>query len=147
MVTIRKAILNDLAQIFDLEKKIFTPAFSHEDLHRELTKNPYSLTTVLLEQEKIIGFSILWTLFEQAQIVQIAIDNDFRNRGYGKLLMENMICNAKQKGCEFISLEVRVSNNDASNFYNRFHFKKATIRKNYYKDPSEDGILMWRSLL
>jgi len=146
MAKVRKAKVSELQQILQLEEELFSPPFAIEDLERELLDNKHSRFYVLEEKQDIIGFSILWILYDQAQIVQIGITKDKQNHGYGKMLMEKMISDAKQKECEIMSLEVRKSNTQAYEFYKLFDFKKATIRRAYYKNPTEDGYLLWRPL-
>ena len=146
MAIIRKAKANDLKLIHRIEEELFSPPFTFEDLKRELYKNTHSQIYILEEQDSILGYSIMWILFEHAQIVKIGVTKTKQSNGFGKMLMNKMIEDAKEKGCEIMSLEVRVSNIQAYNFYEFFDFKKATIRKAYYKNPTEDGYLLWRML-
>jgi ribosomal-protein-alanine N-acetyltransferase len=46
-------------------------------------------------------------------------------------------------GCTGLTLEVRVSNDAAQAMYRRFGYAPAGIRKNYYSDEGEDGLIMW----
>ena len=147
MVAVRKAKIQDLPKILTLEQELFSPPYSIEDLKREFMKNRHSKIYILENAHQIIGFSILWILFEHAQIVQIGITKKNQNEGYGKKLMERMLIDAIKNGCEVMSLEVRESNAKAYGFYKYFDFKEATKRKAYYKNPTEDAYLLWRSLI
>jgi len=146
MAKIRKAKATDLASLIELENTLFHPPFSYENLEKEVSDNEFSSVYVVEEGPIFLGFSILWILFEQAQVVQIGVDKAFQNRGYGKSLMKKMIDDAKKNGCEVMSLEVRVSNIPARSFYETFGFRQAALRRLYYRDPVEDGILLWRAL-
>jgi ribosomal-protein-alanine N-acetyltransferase len=42
---------------------------------------------------------------------------------------------------EEIFLEVRVSNTAAIACYEKFHFHKIDVRKNYYTEPIEDAVV------
>ena len=53
---------------------------------------------------------------------------------------------AKETGAETMYLEVRVSNEAAQALYRRFGFSEIGRRANYYTQPTEDAILMARSL-
>ncbi len=147
MATIKEANLNDLDSLLEIEYLIFNPPFKREDLIYELTENPFSKTLLLIDNKKIIGFVIYWTTFEQSQIVQIGILPECRKLGYGQLLLEEVIKNSQAEGCEVMTLEVRMSNYQAYNFYLKNNFKEVSIRKNYYSQPSEDARVLLRYLI
>ena len=48
---------------------------------------------------------------------------------------------AKMRGCEFLSLEVRVGNDAAVRLYERLGFRNQGKRKNFYRDPTEDAYI------
>ena len=47
------------------------------------------------------------------------------------------------RGATALTLEVRPSNHGAQELYRRFGFAPAGMRKLYYRDPDEDGLIMW----
>jgi ribosomal-protein-alanine N-acetyltransferase len=81
------------------------------------------------------------SLFEEAQILNIAVAPDRRGRGVARLLMEQAFSRAREEGAEFVALEVRASNNSAIALYEQFGFKQVGIRARYY-DGTEDALLM-----
>ena len=147
MVNISKATIDQLIIISEIEKELFTPAFSYEQLEYELNTNPFSKFYVVKQEDKIIGYGILWCTFETAQIIKIGIMKKYQHLGFGTELLKEMIMDAKKEKCENIALEVRASNDKAISFYKKQGFKKISVRPNYYQQPSEDADIMWRSLL
>ena len=96
---------------------------------------------VLEEDGQIIGYAIFWIMFEQAQLASIAIDPAFRQRHYGRQLLDTAIDQAKQAGCELFSLEVRVGNLPAKTMYEKRGFVGLHTSKHYYSD-GEDALVM-----
>jgi ribosomal-protein-alanine N-acetyltransferase len=47
------------------------------------------------------------------------------------------------RGSDSITLEVRASNKAALALYRRFGFAPTGVRKDYYKDPTEDALVLW----
>lgn len=132
----------DLPQILQLEQRCFpeSPWPEAEYLY-ELNENPFSCLRVLEEDGRIVGYIDWWILYDKAQLANIAVDPDFRGRGYARAMLEECIRDANAKGCETLSLEARVSNVPALALYHSYGFIDAAIRKNYYEN-GEDAILM-----
>jgi len=146
MVSIREAKEDDLAGISVIENELFKPPYPDSDLAYFLGNYSFTKVWVLEEENIIIGFCMLLVLFDQAQVVKIGVTRAQQKKGYGQLLMETMIKNAKANDCENITLEVRQSNNRALDFYYKQGFHKLALRKDYYQQPSEDGYLLGRGL-
>lgn len=138
---IRKMDWKDLDRIEQLEKDSFKEAWSRESFENELSQNPYSHQIVLEEDGQIIGYAIFWIMFEQAQLASIAIDPAFRQRHYGRQLLDTAIDQAKEAGCELFSLEVRVGNLPAKTMYEKRGFVGLHTSKHYYSD-GEDALVM-----
>ncbi len=145
-MVIRRLEEKDLDEILRIEGELFTSPWKREDFLYELNDNPFSSYYVLVLDEKIIGYIGFWITFETAQITNIAIDEEFQQKGYGTLLMNRCIEEVEKAKCENITLEVRVGNHKAIALYERLGFIKANIRKGYYTDNHEDAYLMIKPL-
>lgn len=88
----------------------------------------------------VVGYIEYYDLYENIDIGNIFVKEDYRNRGIGSLLLEGLIIFAKEKGKVNITLEVNVLNKYAIRLYEKYGFKKVAIRKGYYKGI--DGYLM-----
>lgn len=144
---IRKAKINDLEAIKEIEDESFRNPFTKEDLLYEISQNPVSNFLVLEKDGKVIGFIDYWVTFDSATIDQIAIKKSERNQGFAKILLEKSINDLKELGeVSFFTLEVRASNEPAINLYKSFGFQKVTIKEKYY-DDGEDAIYMIRGLV
>ena len=94
----------------------------------------------------MIGFIIFSPISSEAHILSISVRNEMQSKGIGTLLLKSMLDQCKVMNYKKIFLEVRVSNEKAINFYEKFGFSKDAIRNNYYTDNSEDALLMSLSI-
>ena len=94
----------------------------------------------------MIGFIIFSSISPEAHILSISVRNEMQSKGIGTLLLKSMLDQCKVMNYKKIFLEVRVSNEKAINFYEKFGFSKDAIRNNYYTDNSEDALLMSLSI-
>ena len=90
----------------------------------------------------LIGFIHVNKLYENMDIVNIIIEKDYRNKGYGKELLDYVLL--KNKDINSIMLEVRESNMNAINFYKNNGFNIINVRKKYY--GNEDALIMKRDV-
>lgn len=95
------------------------------------------------ESAPIIGFSGMWILLDEAHVTTIGVLPELRGRGYGELLLLNLIQEAMRRGAEWVTLEVRVSNDSAQALYAKYGFTRQGIRRGYYSDNNEDAYIMW----
>ena len=76
------------------------------------------------------------------EILNIAVKENYRKTGVGTLLIQSTLNVAKQNSPANIRLEVRPSNETAIEFYKKHGFSPEYVRRNFYKNPVEDGIVM-----
>ncbi|MFC1939420.1 ribosomal protein S18-alanine N-acetyltransferase [Chloroflexota bacterium] len=90
----------------------------------------------------IVGYVGLWVLADEAHITSIAVREAYRQRGIGELLLISGISLATELKARIVTLEVRSSNLSAQNLYAKYSFNQVGVRRGYYPDDREDGILM-----
>jgi len=74
----------------------------------------------------------------------VAVFGHHRRKGVGSAIVEALAAEAKRRGGEFISLEVRPSNAQALRLYTRLGFAEEGRRRNFYSNPTEDALLLTR---
>ncbi len=94
------------------------------------------------ERQYIFGFAGFWIMAGEAHIINIAVREQHRHQGIGELLLISMIDLAVELGAQLVTLEVRASNTAAQSLYAKYGFTKVGVRRGYYTDNREDGILM-----
>ena len=139
-------IETDLTQVVDLENICFLKGgWNIEQFRYELLENPFSNLLVFEENQMIIGYIDWWITYEQAQLANIAVCPTNRKQGVGQQLLNKALQKAIEEECENMTLEVRVSNERAIQFYEKNGFITVNTRKNYYED-GENAYLMIKPL-
>lgn len=131
--------VSDLFEVACLEQACFASCWSEEQFRYELEENPFSHLYVMRLEGKIVGYIVYWITFETAQLCKIAVAEAHRRQGIAQSLMKLLQDASMRAQCEFITLEVRVSNYAAIALYERFGFERVGIRKAYYQDNGEDA--------
>ena len=93
-------------------------------------------------RQYIFGFAGFWIMAEEAHITNIAVWEKYHHQGIGELLLISLIDLATELDARFITLEVRASNTAAQSLYSKYGFTQAGMRRGYYTDNREDGVLM-----
>jgi ribosomal-protein-alanine N-acetyltransferase len=95
-------------------------------------------------QDGLLGFAIVQQIIDEATLLDICVAPDKQGSGFGSLLMQQLIDDAKDAGAVVLMLEVRQSNEAAKYLYEKVGFIESGRRKNYYPtdDGYEDAILM-----
>ena len=142
--TLKAEYLNesDAEEIAFIEKECFSDPWSVNSILDSMKGNNIFLG--IRDKGSLIGYLSLYESLDEGYINNIAVLKDKRRRGIGKALLKEITDYAVLKGLAFISLEVRVSNTPAINLYSSFGFKEEGRRKNYYKNPTEDAIILTR---
>jgi ribosomal-protein-alanine N-acetyltransferase len=63
-------------------------------------------------------------------------------KGIGSDLLQTTLDQARKRGAKMAQLEVRAGNGEAQKLYQRCGFTVVGRRKNYYRKPTEDALLM-----
>ena len=141
----RLANENDIASLYEIEKNYFSSPWTKEQFLYEIKENEFSKIIVAIDEEKIVGFLVYWILFDNAQICNICVVDEYRNKGIASKLFDLAEEDFKKNECFNITLEVRVSNNPAINLYLKRGFRKIGIRRSYYQD-GEDAYYMMKGV-
>lgn len=147
-ITVRKTLPSDLDAIMDIEAESFLHPYTREQMLSELSQNPCAHVYSALVDAEVVGFIDFMITFNSATISQIAVRKDMRSKGIGNRLIGQMIkdCEAQSDPVEYITLEVRQSNEKAQKFYKRHKFEPILVKKGYY-DDGEDAVYMVRSIV
>ncbi len=94
------------------------------------------------ERQYIFGFAGFWIVAGEAHITNIAVREQSRRQGIGELLLISLIELAMELDAQLVTLEVRASNTAAQGLYAKYGFTQVGVRRGYYTDNREDGVLM-----
>ena len=133
----------DLAAVARLEEMCFSIPWSNTAIEEAFANELYRFVAVE-EKGVIVGYANFRIVADEGEIERVAVHPDSRRRGYGRKLMEAMVEYSRKKGVRDMTLDVRVNNEKAINLYESCGFVEEGRRKDYYREPTEDAIIMWR---
>lgn len=137
-------LVSDLDQIMTLEPLLFDHPFSRETYHYEISHNPLAHYYKLSLEDEIIGYGGIQTILDEAHLMTIGIKKAYQKQGLGKILLRQLIKEAKELGCQCMILEVNVNNHGALHLYQDMGFKTTRTRPHYYgKDNAYEMRLDW----
>ena len=131
----------------ELEKLCFSSPWSASSL--ELLTNDgigvgYVLTTPAAPgaEPAVAAYGGMLITVDEGQITNIAVHPDHRRKGYGAAITRALLRHAKDVRLDSVSLEVRASNTPAIALYQKLGFEQIGLRKNYYRNPREDALIL-----
>lgn len=139
----------DIEAILPLESELFAgdPPWSAEQFWAELAGVPETRWYVVADDgAELVGYAGLLAPSlpgEPADVQTIAVAPGHQRRGYGTMLMEALIAEARRREAGALMLDVRADNEPGKAFYARHGFERVAVRRNYYLG-NRDGIVMRR---
>lgn len=130
-----------LDEILEIERACFSDPWSHIAFEGALD-NPAFTFRVCRVDGRIAGYVLGMSVPPEAEIANIAVLPEMRRMGIGSLMLEDYMSLAGKMGCNTFFLEVRQSNLSARALYESMGYRPIGIRKNYYKNPKENAVVM-----
>ncbi|MDR1417989.1 MAG: ribosomal protein S18-alanine N-acetyltransferase [Endomicrobium sp.] len=128
-----------LDDIIKIENNSFPNPWTKE-MFLSSAKNSSVLFNVLILNKTIIGYYIIVLVKDEMEILNIAVNQQFRNKSFGKSILFDILNIANTKKIKYVFLEARESNKIALKLYKNFGFNEIGIRKKYYK--TENALML-----
>lgn len=128
-------------QIALLERECFADPWSQQSIASEL-HNPLSLWLVAQEGQTLLGYVGSQTCQDETDMMNIAVSPASRRQGVARALIEALVSALRERGSKQLTLEVRASNGPARQLYESLGFLQVGLRKNYYRNPQEDALIL-----
>lgn len=146
LITFRNATTDDLISVAEIEKASFADPWSV----REFDSVLQLAHTIFLVAEAgnaggIAGYVVAMAVLDEAEILNVAVSPKHRRAGLGGALLDAALSELNRRGAESVYLEVRVSNTAARSLYASRGFVELSRRKDYYRTPVEDALVMRRA--
>jgi len=138
---IRRMQDSDLDTVMEIERESFSTPWSRGTFRGLLQRSDASLWVAQVG-ERVVGYAVVWYLFREAELGNLAVAPGWRRRGLGRQLLDWALQKARERGTERIFLEVRVGNRTAQQLYQRYGFSQVGLRRRYYRAPVEDARVM-----
>lgn len=143
-MTLEALLRIDIPALLEMEKECFPDPWN-EKSWLDAFARPDFFSFAVKEGETLIGFVCGTCLFEESELLKIAVTPSIRGRGLGEMLLNVFLQSAKDRGAEKMFLEVREGNVAARRLYEKSGFTQTRIRKKYY-DNGEDAVEMVKTL-
>jgi ribosomal-protein-alanine acetyltransferase len=142
---LRPAVEADLPEIVRIERSCFADPWSEESFRRLLAVQPAIFQVIESEPERrIAGYAIAFAVGEDGELLNVAVEPDFRGKGLAGQMVDALIIELAARGVRATFLEVRESNGAARGLYGSRGFTEIGRRKKYYRRPVEDALVMRR---
>ena len=144
---LRPAVEADLNQIVLIERASFADPWTEESFRRLLGGHPAIFQVIGYPPDfRVAGYVIAFSVGEEAELLNVAIDRDFRGRGLAGQMLDAVLFELAGRGVRTAFLEVRESNAAARALYGSRGFTEIGRRRGYYRRPVEDALVMRRIL-
>lgn len=140
-ITIEKMNESHIGAIARVEKECFSSPWSETALRNEL-ENGFARFLVALIDGKTAGYIGAHNVLGEVYITNVAVLPRYRRQGVAEKLIKSLVDLSLNENADFITLEVRKSNDAAISLYTKTGFKEVGLRKNFYENPREDALLM-----
>lgn len=141
MVRYREMTTADLQAVFDMEKMLFSDAWSKKGLY-DTMEHPCGHILLAEADGRVAGYAIVYLVADEGELMRIGVLPAFRRQKIGQGLLKQIALLGKEQDVCRIFLEVRDSNHTAQCFYKQCGFTTDGVRKKFYENPTEDAILM-----
>jgi ribosomal-protein-alanine N-acetyltransferase len=135
-----------LDQIIAIERASFSDPWTRGMFESELDVEARGYARGAMRRHHLVGYLFAVIIPDEAHVGNVAVAPAERRRGVAQELLDQLMKDAYEAGVRRVTLEVRASNHTARKFYYKNHFLDVAIRKNYYRSPVEDAIVMYRVL-
>lgn len=146
-VRLRKMAIEDVARVHEIDTLSFSMPWPERSYRFEVVENVNSSCWVAEAlppdgPAEVVGMIVNWIILDEVHIATLAVHPDYRRYGIAHKLLVHGLLEGYQRGGRLAYLEVRAGNLAAQALYQRFGFVVAGVRPRYYKDNSEDALLM-----
>jgi len=146
-LTIQPMATADVALVTRIERASFSTVWPSDAFYNELSTNKLAHYFVGRYDGRVVAYGGIWVILEDSHVTTLAVDPEYRGRGFGEVLLLRLIDEAVDRGAAWITLEVRESNAVAQRLYRKYGFTTVTMRTGYYTDDNESALIMWAGSL
>lgn len=143
-VSLREILPSDCLEIAEMERACFALPWSENDVRSVCNRSDFC--GMLLQVDgKNVGYLLGLALFENAEVLRVAVLPDYRGQKLGGMVLDAFCDCVRARGAERVLLEVRSSNQPAICLYERRKFVRGRVRKQYYEN-GESAVEMCKEL-
>ena len=143
---VRRMQLADLPDVLRNERLGYTYPWT-EGIFRDCLRNGQECWLLMFCGQNV-GHGILSVAAGESHLLNVCVRPDFQGHGFGRIIVEHVLAQARAGKASTIFLEVRPSNVAACELYDKLGFNEVGIRENYYpsKVGREDALVLAKEL-
>ena len=139
-ISYKSIVTKDIGNILAIEESIFSHPWNRSKFISSINNSNVIKQAILIDKE-IMGYSLVSIAADSADILNICIDNQYQQQGLGYKLFKYVENKLKKLKVNSIFIEVRESNIQALDFYQKLGFEYIDTRKKYYSNHENAKIL------
>ena len=140
----RRSVPDDASGIADIEAATFPDPWDFRSV-TDLITTEGAMCFTARDGDRVVAYVIGRLIAPEGEIYRVAVDPDYRRRGIAYRLLDYAVKTSRGKGLESLFLEVRSMNHPAISLYRAYGFVEVGRRKGYYRDPTDDAIIMLKA--
>ena len=137
--------LHHIPELLRIEQEAYPDPWTQGMFQQEITNRTSRFFVAFLD-EALVGYGGYWLALDEIHITKFTVVAGHRGRGFGRLLMEDLIVDGISRGGATVRLEVRESNVAARRLYESMGFEVVGIRKDYYSRSRESAVVMVKTV-
>lgn len=141
-IEIKKFSEEHIKHIIEIEQLCFSVPWGENELREELN-NECAKFYVAIKEKKVVGYVVLYVVCNEGDVARVAVLPDYRRYGIARTLLEKSF----KDDLNSVFLDVRESNVPAKELYKSLGFEEIGVRKNYYRNPIENAVLMKKDII
>ena len=98
------------------------------------------------EEGRLVGLCLCGLVLDEASVYAVTVDERFRRRGMARAMLQWLFAHLAKQGAKTVFLEVRARNTPARELYQALGFAQVGLRRSFYRDPTDDAVLMKKEL-
>jgi [ribosomal protein S18]-alanine N-acetyltransferase len=140
-VVLREATDRDVDAVLEIERASFGDPWNRNAFF-ELLDDPRVAFLIADAAGAVRGYVVAWFVLDEGEIGNLAVARDAQRQGIGALLLDGAISAVRGVKVEALYLEVRDSNAAARALYASRGFVEVGRRREYYRKPIEDALVL-----
>ena len=137
----RRSVPDDAPGIAAIETATFPDPWDYRSVMDLITAEGAMCFTAL-DGDRVVAYVIGRLIAPEGEIYRVAVSEEYRRRGIAYRLLDYAVKTSRGRGLESLFLEVRSENTAAINLYRAYGFAEIARRKGYYRNPTDDAIIM-----
>ena len=139
-----RSVPDDASGIAKIEEACFPDPWDYRAIN-DLITSEGAMCFTARDGSRVVAYVIGRLIAPEGEIYRVAVDEAYRRRGVAYRLLDYAVKTSRGRGLESLFLEVRSENEAAISLYRAYGFAEIGRRKNYYRNPTDDAIIMLKA--